>query len=143
PRVDLDFERRVQEVTREALRSGLAVGAHDLSEGGLLVALSEACLLGGGGIDVDLTEHSEASGIDRPDFLLFSETQGRILLSIPPEEAVRVEELARSKGVPLFWLGEVGGEGLKVRLKGDIILSLPRATLSDAYEGTIPRWMEQ
>ncbi|HIE09178.1 MAG TPA: phosphoribosylformylglycinamidine synthase subunit PurL, partial [Armatimonadetes bacterium] len=41
PRVDLDFERRVQEVTREALRSGLAVGAHDLSEGGLLVALSE------------------------------------------------------------------------------------------------------
>lgn len=143
PKVDLDLERRLQSVAREALLARFAVGAHDLSEGGLLAALSEVCLLGGGGLDVDLTKHAEASKVERPDVLLFSETQGRILLSVPPEEARRVEELAKAYRVPLFWLGEVQGQGLKVRLKGDTILSLSKEALSDAYEGTIPRWMEQ
>ena len=71
PRLDMDYEKRVHDAVREILAAGLAESAHDLSDGGLAVALSECCTPG---IGAEVT----ISGMARPEFALFAESPSRI-----------------------------------------------------------------
>lgn len=77
-----------------AIRKGLVNSAHDLSEGGLGVALAESCFGKGIGAQVELSSEL------RSDVLLFSESQSRILLSASPEQAEAILALAGEHGVP-------------------------------------------
>ena len=92
PALDMDYEKRVHDAMREILSEGLAESAHDLSDGGLAVALAE-CSFGPNGIGAQLDIDSDL----RPEFLAFHEAPSRILISTA--NAKRVAAIAEQHGV--------------------------------------------
>ncbi|HTR89551.1 MAG TPA: phosphoribosylformylglycinamidine synthase subunit PurL, partial [Solirubrobacteraceae bacterium] len=115
PEPDLHAILRTQELVREAVRAGVLSSAHDISEGGLAVALAECCLAGGLGAQVLLEEPLPAPprpGEDPWLATLFGEAPGGFLLSAPPEA---LAELAAG-GPPLLTIGVVAGEELRIEL---------------------------
>jgi phosphoribosylformylglycinamidine synthase len=89
PLLDLDYEKRVQSAIREIVNAGLAESAHDLSDGGLAVALAECCTAGMGA-SVELATDS------RPEIALFHEGPSRILISTTAPEAIETIALAHT-----------------------------------------------
>ena len=81
---------------------------HDCSDGGLGVALAEAAFAGGLGLSVDLSR-VPCSGIYRDDHLLFSETQSRFIVTVPPEHRDRFVETL--KGNTFACAGQVLEDG--------------------------------
>jgi phosphoribosylformylglycinamidine synthase II len=104
PAVDFAAEKRLQDFLLGEIRAGRVGAAHDLSEGGLLVALSEM-LFGAGtfGAAVDLSPLAAP----RLDALLFGESQGRVLLSVAAADEAGVVAAARAAGVPADAVGTV------------------------------------
>ncbi len=105
PALDMDYEKRVQAAIREIARKGLAESAHDLSDGGLAVALAE-CTFGGMGaaIEVDFDV--------RPELLLFDESPSRILVSTANAEEVK--KIALFHGVESPRIGVTIKERLRI-----------------------------
>ncbi|WP_283139862.1 phosphoribosylformylglycinamidine synthase subunit PurL [Rhizohabitans arisaemae] len=128
PAVRLESERLLAEVLVEAAASGLLSGSHDLSDGGLGVALAEACLIGGYGCRVILPGTADAFTE------LFSESTARALVAVRPGSWDRFAELCAKRGVPACALGETGGESLVV----EEVLEIPLTELRTTYEGTLP-----
>ncbi|MCR4420214.1 MAG: phosphoribosylformylglycinamidine synthase subunit PurL [Clostridia bacterium] len=133
PQVDLELESRLVRFLLEAAASGLLSSAHDCSEGGLAVTLAECCLAAGLGAAVDLAPD------DRPDVLLFGESQGRVVISFPEEKRQRVEELAASLNLPLAVLGRTGGAGLEVRIGGRTCLGVSVDEMERWWRGGLVR----
>ena len=106
PRVDLKLEKQLGRCLVQAIRRRIIKSAHDLSDGGLLVALAECCLAGGQGFRGRL----EIRG--RIDETLFGEGSPRVVVTLAPEKVGELEKLATEHGVPLRELGVVGGEEL-------------------------------
>ncbi|MDZ8053039.1 MAG: phosphoribosylformylglycinamidine synthase subunit PurL [Aulosira sp. ZfuVER01] len=77
PKVDFDWERRVQQVCREGIRSGWIRSAHDCAEGGLAIAVAESCIAGNLGAQITLEKPAT-----RLDTVLFGEGGGQILVSV-------------------------------------------------------------
>jgi len=130
--VDLELEKRVQGACRHGIRQGWVRSAHDCSEGGLAVALAEACLSGGRGASVSL-----APGSLRWDQALFGEGSSRILVSVDPAQRSPWEAYLESQ-LPGQWqlLGQVGGPADPLVLttaEGDPLLSVSLAALQGAY----------
>jgi phosphoribosylformylglycinamidine synthase len=138
PRIDLELEARLQELLRRAIAADLVASAHDLSDGGLAVAAAEACLAGGLGCCLELP----ASGV-RLDRLLFAESAGRVLVSVPVGAAAGWRQLlseAAAVGVPTTLLGEVVAQAeLKLSIGAETLLRLSLDSLRDSFEGGIPR----
>ncbi len=109
PRVDLVLERGVQKTCRAAVEMGLLSSAHDVSEGGLAVALAEACF-GDPGIGAVIDLDSEG----RTDAFLFGEAHSRIVVSLQEKDYGRFDELASREGVPAAVIGRVGGSRLVI-----------------------------
>lgn len=112
PTLDLPREKRLHELCLTAAQEGLLTSAHDVAEGGLAIALAEACISYPDkaiGARIRLPE-----GL-RPDVFLFSESQSRVLVSVPPTALPRLQTLARAAALPLLILGEVGGSELEVQ----------------------------
>jgi phosphoribosylformylglycinamidine synthase len=130
PELDLDLERRVQSFILEAIAARHLRSSHDVSDGGIAVALAESCLLGdrGAGIVIDRlrngSEDSKAAGI------LFGEGQSRFLISFDKEASMPLDELAGRHRVQLTELGTTGGEG--IRVEGALEVTLKQAR--EAYE---------
>ncbi|HSF19927.1 MAG TPA: phosphoribosylformylglycinamidine synthase subunit PurL [Vicinamibacteria bacterium] len=136
PRLDWDAERAVHDLAREAARQGLLRSAHDLSDGGLLIALVE-CLFGPLGEAMGASVAVETSR--RADAVLFSETQGRILVSVSPGASSKLEDLAETHGVPLSRLGVTGADELVVRVNGNEAVSLGVARLRELWWNSIEK----
>jgi phosphoribosylformylglycinamidine synthase len=83
PRIDFDLERRVQKACREGITQGWVRSAHDCAEGGLAVALTECCISGKLGAQINLELPSNHS--HRWDEVLFGEGGSRIVVSLSPE----------------------------------------------------------
>jgi phosphoribosylformylglycinamidine synthase II len=129
PMLDLAAERALQRLLVELAGRRLLASAHDLSDGGLAVALVEATLAAGVGATVALP-HGLA-----PLAALVSESASRVLLAAEPDAAGELLALAGGAGVPAVRLGGTGGGRLVV----PGVLDLPLARLRDAYEGALPR----
>ncbi len=111
PALDLDREKRLQDLCLTAARERLFSSAHDVAEGGLAVALAEACITQPeGAIGARIT----VTGDLRADALLFGESQSRVLVSLPQVALPRLQELTRAANLPLTVLGEVGGTDLDI-----------------------------
>jgi phosphoribosylformylglycinamidine synthase subunit PurL len=134
PRLDFARELALQNVLRELIRVGHIRSAHDCSEGGLAVALAEACFNPAGqlGAEIDLG----AAGETRLDQLLFNESQSRVVISIVPGSAVEVMQLLRERGVSGHRLGVVGGAALTIAAEGEI-LRWPIAQIYDDWFNAI------
>ncbi|MGB0088015.1 MAG: AIR synthase-related protein, partial [Planifilum fulgidum] len=116
----------------EAIRRGWVSSAHDLSEGGLAVALAESCIGGGRGAEIDVRTDLSAIAF------LFSESQSRVLLSASPDAAEELEHFLRERGVPFERIGRVTEGRLRVRLNGREVIDAGVGELSDVWEGAIP-----
>ncbi len=109
PEVDLGAEERLADLLRFLAYEGFVNTAHDLSEGGLALALAEACMHGGLGASLE---------IDSGPTGLFSESQARAVLAVAPEYVERVLGEAEEYGVPAVEAGSVEGSRLTVRCDG-------------------------
>jgi phosphoribosylformylglycinamidine synthase len=106
PAVDLDAERVLAEILVACSRDGLVDAAHDLSDGGLAIALVESCLRYGVGARIWLDELCERDGID-PFVALFSESTARVLVAVPRSEEVRFTDMCTARHVPHQRIGVV------------------------------------
>ena len=124
PVPDLMSERAVADAVRRAISAGVVDTAHDLSGGGLAVALTEMALAGEAGIGAEV----QLLPGGRQDVALFGESGGCILLAVPEARLVELEE--HLEGVHYSLIGRTGGEGLKV--VGLVNLALDE--VEEAYE---------
>jgi phosphoribosylformylglycinamidine synthase II len=130
PSLDLVHEKRLAEMLVRAARQGLLSSAHDVADGGLAQALVESALRNDVGVSVSL-------GDDDPFVALFSESTGRVLVSLPPAGVDQLVESAESAGVPLRRLGVTGGDVLDV----DGQFSLTLDEIRTAWQTPIPAAM--
>ena len=131
PSIDWSAEKGLIECLTRAAGSGMLASAHDLSEGGLAVALAESCIQGGMGAGVkpagDLPLH----------VLLFSESQSRALVSVQPAKLEALEEIAGGLGVPLEVIGRTGGGILEVEGAFSVSLEEIEGTYLNSLEKMI------
>ncbi|HWB85419.1 MAG TPA: phosphoribosylformylglycinamidine synthase subunit PurL [Bryobacteraceae bacterium] len=134
PALDFEHEKRVQNAIREIVASGLAESAHDLSDGGLAVALAE-CSFGAAGIGAQIDLESDL----RPDLLLFHEGPSRVLLSTSrPKE---VAAIAARHGVEAPIVGATIGMGVEIRQRGITLGSWEIAELKAVYEQALESYV--
>ena len=124
PALDLDLEIRTQTVCRDAIASDLIASGHDVSDGGLAIAIAESAIIGGIGASI-----TEAPG-ERWDAAMFGETQSRILVSLSPENLSKLKDITSALNVPMTLIGSVGGDSLSF---GDSI-STPLVDADDAWK---------
>jgi phosphoribosylformylglycinamidine synthase len=135
PFVDLEIERRNGEFVRRLVKDGTATAVHDISDGGVAVALAEMALASGIGAKVQIygpaTRH------------YFCEDQGRYLVTVRSEEAAKaLMALAGNGEIKINWIGNTGGDrlvllGEQEQIEGDV----PLADLRAAHESFFPRLM--
>jgi len=99
PMVDFEQHRRLAAFFARAARDGLLQSAHDLADGGLAIAAAECCFRRGLGVSLTLP--------DDPFVQLFSETAGRVLVSVHPDQEIDLIKLANALDLRLARLGEV------------------------------------
>ncbi len=128
PAPDLDHEQRLARVLVAAAKGHLLSSAHDLADGGLAQALVESCLRHGLSASFALPE-------DDPVVQLFSETPGRVLISLPAAHADAVGALCSEHGIPAAHLGTVTDTGT---LEIPDHLAVGLAELSNAWTSPIP-----
>jgi phosphoribosylformylglycinamidine synthase subunit PurL len=130
PTVDLAVEQRLAGVLAEAARVGHLSAAHDLSDGGLAQALVEACLRRGFGVHVTLPDDLS------PFVYLFSESAGRVLVSVRRGQEAAFAALANERGVPCSGLGAVRPRWSTLAVEGQF--EIPLDELREAYTATMP-----
>ena len=133
PKVDLAAEAALGEVLATAAERDLAVAAHDLSDGGLGVALSESALRGGKGLRVELDGDAFTE--------LFSESGARAIVAVEPGQEEEFVALAGEHGVPVTQIGTVGGDSLTVTHPGGVV-EVALTDLRTSYEEAIPAVMD-
>ncbi|MDO5500746.1 MAG: phosphoribosylformylglycinamidine synthase subunit PurL [Propionibacteriaceae bacterium] len=134
PRVDFGHEKRLAAALVEGAGQGVFRSAHDLSDGGLAQALVESCLRRGFGAEVDL-------GDGDPTVQLFSESTGRVLVSLAGEQVGAFRWLAQKHRLPIRRLGTVTGAGEAAALTVKGLFTAPLAELREAWTATIPAAM--
>lgn len=112
PALDLEREKRLQALCLTAARERLFSSAHDVAEGGLAVALAEACI---SRPESAIGARVSIAGNGRPDSLLFGESQSRVIVSLSHTALPRLQDLARAAALPVTILGEVGGVDLDIK----------------------------
>jgi phosphoribosylformylglycinamidine synthase len=130
PALDLAHEKQVQLAVREMVRAGLVTAAHDLSDGGLAVALAE-CSFGGVGAKIEIE-----LGV-RPEHALFHEAPSRVLLSTTQPDAVL--QMAARHQVECVRLGVTMKERLQIRNGPVTWVDCSIATLREPWENSLPR----
>ncbi len=134
PYFDIEEELKLQAMTLDAIQTGLVCSAHDVSDGGLLVALAECCILNAAPIAAVVTIIDKM----RRDALYFGESQSRIILSVHPPMVDELIRLAKMRGVPAAVIGTVGGSVLEIN--SDI--AMPLDSISKAYSLSLPRLLK-
>ena len=131
PTIDLDEEKKLQETLLNLIKKGLIKSAHDISEGGIVSALAECCIINQEkqiGCEVEIPVKT------RKDFSLFSESQSRIIISVSKEKNLELESELKLTGVKFTKLGVVTGSSLKIK----DLFGVSVRELSDIYYNTIP-----
>lgn len=135
PRVDLAREKALAGLLHHAAHDGLVTSAHDLSTGGLIQSLTEACLRRGVGARVWLGEVLEQGAIDLVT-TLFSESQTRVIVSVAREDDVKFRGLCAGRGVPVMRIGVTDAPGMALDIAEVGTLSLDE--LHTLHESTLP-----
>jgi phosphoribosylformylglycinamidine synthase II len=126
PEVDLAAEERLARLLVAAAGRGLLDAAHDLSDGGLAIALAESCLAGGTGCTVTLPGD--------PFTLLFSETAARAVVAVRPGAEDEFAAACAEAGQPATVLGLTGGRALEVTGAFEV----PLAELAAVHQHALP-----
>ena len=139
PHFDIQEEMHVQECCAELLENQLLHSAHDVSDGGLAVAIVESTIQSS---DRSVGCEIKTAGVNgvREDFYLFGEEQGRIMVSAAPEDIEAIKKLTASHQVTCTVIGRVTQDS-QITIGNSI--SIGRELLSEAYFGSLQQLMQQ
>jgi phosphoribosylformylglycinamidine synthase II len=140
PSVDLNAEKSLQEFLISQIENGRVRAAHDLSEGGLLVCLSEMLFdTDGLGASVSLNGLGQSG---RLDALLFGESQARAVIAVRTEDSDAIMRVAEQMQLPADLLGKTNdSDQLQVEVTGQPVISTNVSDLKKAWENAIPNHM--
>jgi phosphoribosylformylglycinamidine synthase len=130
PPVDLAAERAAGDLVRALIAEGIATAVHDVSDGGLLVAVAEMAMASGIGAELNrapLAAHA----------FWFGEDQGRYVVTVDAGVAEKVMMRARAAGISARQIGLTGGDALTLQDERPILV----AKLRERFEGWLPRYM--
>jgi phosphoribosylformylglycinamidine (FGAM) synthase-like enzyme len=130
PPVDLVAEKRNGDFVRALIAEGLVTAVHDVSDGGLLVALAEMAMASGIGAELDAAPSA-------PHAFWFGEDQARYAVTVKEAAAGKIAVRAKAAGVPVRPLGLTGGDALT--LKGERPIAV--AKLRERFEGWLQAYM--
>jgi phosphoribosylformylglycinamidine synthase len=130
PQVNLETEKNHSELVRNLIEHSKINACHDISDGGILVALFEMCN-NSLGINIDLSQLKSAAKIDE-NHLLFGEDQGRYIISVAPENLETVIKLSSAKQIDLFKVGEVINDNIFL-LNNSILVSELKALNENVF----------
>ena len=136
PEIDLEFEGKLQEALLEAIQQQKVNAAHDISDGGLAVALAEMAIFSGKGASISVDDLGEDS-----HEVLYSEAQSGVVVTCSADQQADLEEHFTGKDIPFEQLGTVGKEGDELSIEG--LLTVAVDEVSDLYEGVIEGSMQQ
>jgi len=136
PPLDLKYEKRLQGGLLAAITRGWIRSAHDVSEGGLAVALAEACI---SNREQQIGATIQLSDSIRADCLLFGESQSRVVISCAQDDAAAIGSFFEILELPCTRIGTVGGSSLKINDWIDVGLE----KLSTAFFESMPAFMEK
>ncbi len=133
PRVDAKKAMKLYRALNKAIRAGLVASCHDCSDGGLAVALAETAFAGGLGLNIDLKD-VPYSGKKRDDYVLFSETASRFVVTIHPKDRTKFEKMMA--GSIAREIGFVSNDGLLQvsGLSGKMVIREKIGRLKDAWQ---------
>jgi phosphoribosylformylglycinamidine synthase len=109
PEFNLDSELRLHEALTDLIGKDVVESAHDVSEGGLFTTLAECAMAGDLGFDLSIPEGK------RKDIFLFSESQGRAVLTISPQNLTTSEQVLAKHDVPFLRLGTVVPQHISIQ----------------------------
>lgn len=135
PYFSLQEEVAVQRTCLGGIRKRLIKSAHDVSDGGLAVALAECCIMSTNKFGADVA----IAPSFRKDALYFGESQSRIIVTCSPENVFAIEDISRQNGITFQRLGFVGGAELKINQ--DILISVQ--VIYNAYHSGLESFMHQ
>ena len=134
PAVDLDAEKSLAALISAGGGESLIASAHDLADGGLAQALAEAVMRFGVGARVWLTEIESRDGVDATT-ALFSESTGRVLVTVPREDDVKFRGLCEGRGYPVLRIGVTDNSG-ELEVQDHFTVSIDE--LRGVHRATLP-----
>ena len=132
PPVDLAAEKRNGDVVRGMIHAGTATSVHDISDGGLLIALAEMAIASGIGAQLLATPASIV-----PHAWWFGEDQARYIVTVPAQDAGLVLAKMKGAGVPCVRSGTTGGDAIAVAGETPVAVT----SLNTAFESWLPAYM--
>jgi len=149
PALELEKEAALQKAIVELIGAGLIDSAHDCSDGGLAVALAKCSFANGIGCSAELRSawtgegarpHTDiASDGLAPEFVLFGEDAGRIVISCDPANLARIKQVAKKHGISADELGETVLGTLEIKIDGQLAISGSISGFNESYEGALER----
>ena len=127
PEINLDTELRNGNFVMDAINQKLIASAHDVGEGGILVAISEMCMSGNLGITIEIET-------DFPHGYFFAEDQSRYLLEVSPNNYDECQKLANDNDVHFEKIGIVGGDKISIKNIGDEQVSVLKRSFETSIE---------
>jgi phosphoribosylformylglycinamidine synthase len=131
PTLDIEGERKLIDFMVEAAKLSLIQSAHDISEGGLAVALSEMTFENEIGCELEFDENV------RNDLLLFSESQGRMIVEVKRDDIDKVVNLLKRHSLTYNIAGKTIGNAIVVKNRGRKILNVNVLAAKYVYENAI------
>jgi phosphoribosylformylglycinamidine synthase subunit PurL len=135
PKVDLKKEKQLAELLQGAAVQGLIESAHDVSEGGLGVAVAESALRFNVGARIWLGELMDRDGVDQTA-ALFSESQARVIVTVGREDDVKFQGLCEARGVPVLRIGVTDKESDSLEIKD--VASFELNEIREGWAKTLP-----
>jgi len=131
PGIDLNNEKVIQEFLLKCVEGNLIKSCHDVSDGGLAIALAECSFAKNLGIEIDINSDI------RQDAILFGESQSRFIITIEPEKLNLLEKLIKTNKIPYSILGKVKGTDIIIRINGVTKINLAVNQIKKIWEGTL------
>ena len=132
PELDLEKEAVLQKTVIEVIQRGLVNSAHDCSDGGLVVALTEKAFPKNVGACVNVA----SDGLPA-EFVLFGEDASRVVVSCDAGNVARIKEVAGKYGAAADVIGETGGDRLEVSIDDKVVVSAVVSELNETYENAL------
>jgi phosphoribosylformylglycinamidine synthase II len=139
PALDLDCERRLQQLLVDAAAAGLASSAHDCAEGGLAVTLAECSFDTGLGVEANVAGVRSAAPVMSDVATLFGESASRVVVSVAPAHAHELLGRASAARVPATIIGRVGGNHIRMAIDGRMVIDEPLAACEQIWSTAIER----
>lgn len=132
PPVDLIEERENGDVVRALIQDRSATAVHDVSDGGLLVAITEMAMASGIGAKLDAAPEDTESHA-----FWFGEDQARYVMTVKAADADRIMRNIQGASIPVYRLGTTGGDTIAIAGERPVTV----AALNETFEGWLPAYM--